>query len=514
MLTHAPVVVTHELLQQYMLHAATIFAEIEATRSRLSSLEQTHQTIMNAIANAKLRLASAGVNRLPTELISKVFELVSEEQDGAIIRLSHVCQDWRTIAFASPRAWSKLLVDLSAPANAPTAERALAYFERSGACPLDIQLITSTGQLSNASSDVAAALHKNLSRWRSFSFVSSSSGVCSEFVKSLSGQALSLQELNLAFQSGSSRGHGDQPRLPPNFSVQAPSLRVLRLDGVGINLDWASTLRELETLELIQNSGSFLAHDALLRLLSSCAKSLRTVKIHARVSDVPRFLAGSERSPIFFPHLETLDLALHTSPVASLLADFEAPNLQSLSLQDIQIPSDRWCSLGIRSFLRQPASNIHHLRLCQSGLDDDDLLWMLKRMPKLESLELLGSTNTDAVLRALARPLPTTLSTEAEAWMIPSLNNMAIEQCHQITGSALVESIKSRNTRAVDSESHTPIRKLRVRNCYQFERRHSVKLNKLSPALQLDAEVISFSFGLQGMRARSPYENVVGIPAS
>ncbi|KAG9103490.1 hypothetical protein FRC06_010472 [Ceratobasidium sp. 370] len=505
---------THQLLEQYLLRAATLFAQIESTRAQLALLEQEHRAALNVIANAQAQLNSLGVNRLPTEIVSRVFELVSEVQDGAIIRLSHVCRDWRTIAFESPRAWSKLLADLSAPSNAPTAERASAYLERSGACPLDLRLITSTGQLSNPPNGIAGALHKCLSRWRSFSFTSSSSGVCSDFVKSLSGHAPMLQELNLVFQSVSRAAHGDHPRLPPNFSVQAPALRVLRLDGVGINLEWAATLRRLHTLELIQSTGSPLAYDPLIRALSGSANSLRTIKIHARVSNLPQISATPISVPLVFPCLETLDLTLHTSPVASLLVDFEAPNLQSLSLQDIRVPSDRWCSLGIRSFLRQPASQLRRLRLCASGLDDEELLWMLKRMPKLESLEMINSANTDTVLRAMSRPIPPTSPTDAETWIAPLLSSMTIEQCHQLTGTALVDSIKARNARAVDSPTHTSIRRLRVQNCYQFERRHSVKLNKLNPSLQLDAAVSFFTFGLGGMRARSPYENSLGVPPS
>ncbi|KAG8738454.1 hypothetical protein FRC10_006830 [Ceratobasidium sp. 414] len=507
------VTATHQLLEQYLLHAATLLAQIESTRARLALLEQEHRAALNVIADVQAQLNSVGINCLPTEIISRVFELASDAQEGAIIRLSHVCRDWRTIAFESPRAWSKLLADLSAPSDAPTAERALAYLERSGACPLDIRLITSTGQLSNPPNGITGTLHKCLSRWRSFSFTSSSSGVCSDFVKSLSGHAPMLQELNMVFQSVS-RAHGDHPRLPPNFSVRAPALRVLRLDGVGINLEWAATLRQLHTFELVQNTGSPLACDSLIRALSGSADSLRTIKIHARVSNLPQAPVAPISVPLVFPCLETLDLALHTSPVASLLADFEAPNLRSLSLQDIRVPSDRWCSLGIRSFLRQPASHLRRLRLCASGLDDEELLWMLKRMPKLESLEMLNSTNTDAVLRALSRPIPPTSPTDAEAWIVPLLNSMAIEQCHQLTGTALVDSIKSRNARSIDSPTHTSIQRLRVQNCYQFERRHSVKLSKLNPTLQLDAAVSSFTFGLGGMRARSPHENIIGVPSS
>ncbi|KAG8770999.1 hypothetical protein FRC12_003916 [Ceratobasidium sp. 428] len=508
-----PVMADYQLLEQYILHAASLLGQIELTRARLSSLEQEHRNTLNIIARAKAQLNSTGVNRLPTEIISKVFELVSEAQDGAIICLSHVCRDWRTIAFESPRAWSKLLADLSAPSDAPTAERAVAYLERSGACPLDIRLITSTGQLSNPSNGIAGALRQNLSRWRSFSFVSSCLGLSSDFVTSLSGDAPMLEELHLGFQSVPS-AHGDHPRLPSNFSVQAPALRALRLEDVEINLDWASTLRQLHTLELVQNTGSPLAYDALIRALSGSASSLRTIKIHARVSNLPQLSATSSSVPLVFPCLETLDLALHTSPVASLLADFEAPNLRSLSLQDIRVPSDRWCSLGIRSFLRQPALHLRRLRLCASGLDDEELLWALKRMPQLEGLEMVNLTNTDVVLRALSRPVPPASSTDAEAWITPSLESVTIEQCHQLTGTALVDSIKARNSCLVHSPIHTPIRRLRVQNCYQFERRHSIKLSKLSPALQLDAVVSAFTFGLGGMRARSPYENMIDVPPS
>ncbi|KAG9126966.1 hypothetical protein FRC07_001184 [Ceratobasidium sp. 392] len=512
-LPRPPVMVTGQLLEEYILHAASLLAQIESTRTRLMSLEQEHRVALNVIAHAQAQLNSAGVNRLPTEIISKIFELVSEAQDGAIICLSHVCRDWRAIAFESPRAWSKLSADLSAPSDASTAKRALAYLGRSGACPLDIRLITSTGQLPNPSNGITGALRKSLFRWRSFSFVSSSLGISSEFVKSLSGHAPMLEELHLAFQSVPSM-HGDHLRLPSNFSVQAPSLRVLRLDDVGINLEWASTLRQLHTLELVQNTGNPLAYDSLIRALSGSASSLRTIKIHARVTNLPQLSASSVSVPLVFPYLETLDLTLHTSPVASLLADFEAPKLRSLSLQDIRVPSDRWCSLGIRSFLRQPGLHLHHLRLCASGLDDEELLWALKRMPQLESLEMVNLTNTDTVLRALSRPVLPASPTDTETWITPSLNSMTIEQCHQLTGTALVDSIKARNSRVADSQSHSPIRRLRVQNCYQFERRHSVKLSKLSPALQLDAVVSSFTFGLGGMRARSPYENMLGVPSS
>lgn len=381
-------------------------------------------------------LTYRNINRLPSELISKIFEIASEDQDGAIVLLSHVCRDWRRIAFSSPRAWSKVLVDLSPSSNDPRVARSLAYLARSGACPLDVRLITSSGHPSDPSNGVVDALYRTFSRWRTFSFDCSSSGVSSEVIKSLAGHAPVLEELRLVFEPAS-RAHGDSPRLPSNFSVRAPSLRVLHLNGVGINLEWASTLTNLHTLELFQSSSHPLSYSALLRVLSGCASSLRTLKIHASVSMPNSFSDTSSQPPLVLAALETLDLSLHASPVASLLLDIEAPNLRSLSLQDVRIPSDRWCSVGLRSFLRQPPSQLRHLRLCSSGLDDDDLVWAMQRMPSLESLELTNSNNTDVVLRALARPVPNDTPTETEAWIAPSLHTFTMEQCHQITGTGM-----------------------------------------------------------------------------
>ncbi|KAJ1311267.1 hypothetical protein OPQ81_009765 [Rhizoctonia solani] len=500
---------THRLLEQYTLHG-TAPSQIDLAGQQPVPINigcdtiLGHDTALKAIEAVQSQ--EPDINRLPPELLSKFFEFLSEEQDGAIVQLSHVCKHWRQVALFSPRAWSKITADMSPSANDPRVERALAYLARSGACPVDVQVIASYGDSYDQSNGVMEALYSHIPRWRSFSFHCSNSGVSNDVMKSLNGTATALQELRFVFQPNS-RAHTEHPRMPANFLFQAPSLRLLQLNGVAVNLNWLASLRNLETLELVQNGSSPLVYGDLLRAVSSCATSLRKLKIHATISGTGTLtLSGT---PLILPSLETLDLILQTSPIASVLADIEAPALTNLSLQDLRNHSDRWCSLGLRSFLRQPASGLRQLRLCSSGLDDDELIWALGRMQGLENLQLTHSTNTDVLLRSLAQPMP---NMTPESWVAPALHTLKMEQCHQITGTALVECIKSRNTSSFDSITHAPIRDLRVQNCYRFERRHSVKLGKLTPFLNLDVAVISsFSFGLGGMRSRSPYENVVGV---
>ncbi|CAE6411798.1 unnamed protein product [Rhizoctonia solani] len=462
-----------------------------------------HDTVLKASEDVQ-RHHDLNINRLPTELLSKIFEIASEEQDGAIIELSHVCSHWRRVALFSPRAWSKVTADMSPAFNDPKVEKALAYLARSGACPVDVQVIASYGDSYDPSNGIMDALYSHIPRWRSFSFHCSNSVVSNDVIKSLNGATTALRELRLVFQSGP-RTHGEHPRMPTNFLVQAPLLRLLQLNGVGVNLNWLASLQHLETLELIQNGNSPLAYGDLLRAVSSCAASLRSLKIHATISNTGTWPLPS----LVLPSLQSLDLILQTSPMTSVLGNIEAPALEYLSLQDIRNPSDRWCSVGLRSFLRQPASSLRQLRLCSIGLEDDELIWALGRMEGLETLELIHSTNTDVLLRGLAQPMP---DTAVDSWITPALHTLKIEQCHQITGTALVDCIKSRNASSLGSTRHVPIRDLRVQNCYQFERRHSVKLSKFTPFLNLDVAVISsFNFGLGGMRSRSPYENVVGV---
>ncbi|KAF8761279.1 hypothetical protein RHS01_00806 [Rhizoctonia solani] len=298
---------------------------------QLVSTDTLHDNVLKASEDVQ-RQPGPGINYLPTELLSKVFEIVSEEQDGAIIQLSH--SGSRHVPTS----------------NDPKVEKALAYLARSGACPVDVQVIASYGDSYDPSNGVMDALYSHIPRWRSFSFHCSNSGVSYDVIKSLSGTATALRELRLA-----------------------PFLRLLELNGVGVNLNWLTSLQHLETLELVQNGNSPLAYGDLLRVLSTCAASLRSLKIHATISNT-----GTLPSPaLVLPSLQTLDLILQTSPMASVLGHIEAPVLEYLSLQDIRNPSDRWCSIGLRSFLRQPASSLRQLRLCSIGMEDDELIWAL-----------------------------------------------------------------------------------------------------------------------------------------
>lgn len=379
------------------------------------------------------------INRLPTELLSRIFDLASEEDNGAIIHLSHVCSYWRRTALSSPRAWSKIMADLSLRSGDPKIERTLTYLARSGACPVDVQFITSSNGSYDSSNGVMEALCSNISRWRSFSLHCSDQlqDVCSDVIASLNGRAPSLEELRLVFQP-SSRAHGEHPHLPEGFLLRAPSLGRLHLNGVGANLVWIATLQNLHTLELIQNNNSPLAYSDLLYAISRCAASLRGLKVHATISSSSDFSGIVTQTPLVLPSLRTLDLILKTSPVASLLADIEAPNLESLSLQDVQNPSDRWCSFGLRSFLRQQAPRLRQLRVCSLGLEDDELIWVLTRVQGLESLEIIHSVNTDVVLRMLSQSIP---DTAAETWVVPALRTLTLEQCHQMTGKGVFETM-------------------------------------------------------------------------
>jgi hypothetical protein len=55
---HPFIMATRQLLEQYMLHAATLLSQIESTRLRLTSLEVEHQSILKAIEAVQSQLES------------------------------------------------------------------------------------------------------------------------------------------------------------------------------------------------------------------------------------------------------------------------------------------------------------------------------------------------------------------------------------------------------------------------------------------------------------------------
>jgi len=73
------------------------------------------------------------VNRLPPEILSRVLEYRTREQD--LVEATHVCRYWRSTLISSPTLWTCFLFK-----SEPDLDRTLTYLERSMSAPIDVSM--------------------------------------------------------------------------------------------------------------------------------------------------------------------------------------------------------------------------------------------------------------------------------------------------------------------------------------------------------------------------------------
>ncbi|KAJ3901186.1 hypothetical protein F5879DRAFT_969471 [Lentinula edodes] len=114
-----------------------------------------HQKDTKLLEIASLRNILSPVRRIPVELLSKIFELSCSPDyhfypQYDIIRytfiLSRVCVSWRTIAYATPRIWTRLCLSISEHSKAITKNVGWVqdWLSRSLALPIELYLNTVT----------------------------------------------------------------------------------------------------------------------------------------------------------------------------------------------------------------------------------------------------------------------------------------------------------------------------------------------------------------------------------
>ena len=223
-------------------------------RKLVAQEREKHRQLINESLSALKRLHAvhnglAPVNSLPAELLGLIFshlvsqgDLRSKPSDffgyasqrhpkrrflvdppsghSDVVRVSHVCKYWHTVAIRNPWLWTSL------PIHHPIAF----HLARSKNLPISLSL---TRRLS---SDIAPALAHSIHRIRSICIKSPLADDIELLWHELSLSAPILEELLIEhlrcnyYLDGFAVGKAG--RLPPLFNGQTPSLRVLALRGV------------------------------------------------------------------------------------------------------------------------------------------------------------------------------------------------------------------------------------------------------------------------------------------
>ena len=194
-----------------------------------------------------MKNAFAPVNRIPRDVLSIIPDYL---EDGDLIRLTHVCHDWRELLISRPSLWTCL--------DWANVEKTRVYIERSKSSPLDVYLGEEDEKYFPFLNDAFLLTVPHLRRLRSLTLSGSSDNVVEIINTHLDNfPAPFLEKLKIRFSA--------DPHII-NAAIldrNRSSLRELRLSGVLTSLPWKN-LANLTTFDFRQVPSSKISVTQLL----------------------------------------------------------------------------------------------------------------------------------------------------------------------------------------------------------------------------------------------------------
>ena len=265
----------------------------------------------------RYRDVAYSVNRLPIEILWKIFELVrGEDYDASFflsmppsenldvrsqswIVISHVCQYWRQCAIDNPRLWR--LIQIGDRMKRP-GHLATMFFDRAEPLPITLYHERSNSPTERKSIDhFYAALERHLERI---------SGIFlwGEFHKAawniLKGDLPNVTEIGLSFVSSGEEDYNPGGTLPRGYT---PQLHKLSLT----HFSWSTTpIPNLTHLYLNDDKVECVPDQQMLGFLASCSQTLRVLFLKATClqQDSSNFSRPSPNDSVQLPHLEHLEV--------------------------------------------------------------------------------------------------------------------------------------------------------------------------------------------------------------
>ncbi|KAF9032950.1 hypothetical protein BJ165DRAFT_1357622 [Panaeolus papilionaceus] len=354
------------------------------------------------------------VSKLPVELLTEVFQLLTTEDPTAIVSLLHVCTHWRQIIKSSPSFWSTLTLGRRRPK-----EKAVQWIKYSKGRIRELKIKPGLSSSSGWPSESLRGI-----RWDSLSKCELHQWNIASYLNSISqpGVITNLTSLFL-----------DCDPYEPNFDkafifTANPHLRHLRLHNVPLR---SSLQLEFPKVTLLQVP-----------------------------PDVPS---------LDLPNLTTLHLKCVRTHI---FMSTTLPGLSILRLYDV-VDNAIMTQLNIWSI---EGLKLTELTLNGTPIGAGNLLRILSTSPELRKLEICRRDNLiNDVLTHLSTPLleapGSTTATSTPNILCPLLTDVNFSHCKDVRTGPLVKFIKSRHPEYITSEGSTssavikPVQSLVVDGC-------------------------------------------------
>ncbi|RDB27065.1 hypothetical protein Hypma_005017 [Hypsizygus marmoreus] len=374
------------------------------------------------------------INRIPIEVLGEIFNQCLKNPDVSMeymrerrvtnspsssidpMTLAQVCQHWRVVALSMPVLWSSIYITSPCWGHLRLTR---VWLDRSGTCPLDIQLVQQqrSGLIMDhaVTHELITLLITQIHRWRSISFhlweriPSSLSQISHNFLTQLESVTVLV-----SMKQPSENAHLDNMW---RAAHAAPTLREVHWDR-----DYLATMpshipwNQLTVVCL----HAILPMPSLMNILHSCQNVVNLdVHIH-EISPIPP-------TPATLPHLRRLSI-WSGCPFNLFLDHLTLPQISSLDLirsYDPIIPEE--CT-SLNNLLTRSDRYLSNLLFSDEQHKDNGgsivAFLGLPRMSSLKDLEILSPAG-EQVMHAL-----TCESEPSHEVLLPRLEKLCLARCH------------------------------------------------------------------------------------
>ncbi|THH16472.1 hypothetical protein EW146_g4173 [Bondarzewia mesenterica] len=413
------------------------------------------------------------INRMPPELLSRVFELGVHEQTHLLPSLSLVSKHWRNVALLTPSIWTYIRLDhdWGYARHAAFLRKLSVYTSRSQACKLLIDIDCRYVEIVSELEQIMSALEPHLHRCFSFR-MSVPDWEWMEVVRR-HAQYLgpALEELYVRLDPTDSEDQTPFVLL----SKPCPRLSVVTLEHTPL-IAIRTELPSLRRLHLIRDqrfhsSRIGISFRELFSLLTS-TPTLQELRIHSALFllDGSEAIFQSSPQPTSLPSLSSL--TFHFVDSNNLVTFLESALLPSLTRLSVQMdPSAdenlHWLvRLALDSPTRLPA--LRHLDLRSCSIDGAAIVPFVRALYHLPTITALGLSSPPSghigarIFDVLARAP----ADWGEAWLLPRLEALCLQNCRDVSGHEILRVVRARN---VGAQGVAAIRYVKVSQCYALD---------------------------------------------
>ena len=447
--------------------------EVTAIEENIFSL----QSQLEDLKTRKLHILArnALINRIPPELLSRIFELGVHESNDLLPAISLVSHLWRSIVLTTPSLWSYIRL-LSYSRSNSFLRKLKVHLERSQDCKFLLDIDCRYLDLANELSQIMTELDPHLHRCFSFR-MSAPDWPSMEIVRNMSQRlGPSLEELYLRFDPSES-----EEQTPFVLLTQpCPRLSTITLEHAPL-ICIRTQLPSLRCLYLIReqryasSTRIGISFKEFLDVLNS-TPTLEELRIQSALFllDGSDFVFRSSPVPPIFPNLKLLSFHfVESNNLALFLESGRFPALRRLSVQ-MDASNDentQWLvRMSMDSAVRFPVLRQLDLRSC--NIDGVGLVPFIRALHQLPHLTALGLSSPPSgvlgprLFEVLAATPDASEGGMAGQWLLPRLQALCVQNCRDVSGHELLQVAWARNA---GGASVSPIRYLKIAQCYGLD---------------------------------------------